>query len=66
MAAFTRDQCGKRVSGTGNSTMTRTLRDDCFTWFQGHAAGLIAGGGVGGAISTAGWLKRIRDAERRS
>ncbi|GAB2548252.1 hypothetical protein [Brachybacterium huguangmaarense] len=54
------DQCGRKFRGEGNHTPTRILCDDCNATYMGHAAGLIAGGGIGNAISTAGWYQRIR------
>ena len=66
MTSFVCDQCTKRIAGTPHETVTgRLLCDDCNDQLLGASAGVIAGGGVGGAIATAGWLDRIRAATRR-
>ena len=62
---FVCDQCRRSVRGERHRTATRTLCQDCFDGFRGQAAGLMAGGGVPNAISTAGWLQRVRTAFRR-
>ena len=60
------DQCRRTFRGAGNRTVTgRVLCERCHTTLLGASAGLIAGGGIEGAISTAGWLHRVRSAMRR-
>ncbi|WP_040163771.1 hypothetical protein [Microbacterium gorillae] len=56
------DKCNGRLRNGGHRTATRTLCDKCNAQFLGRAAGMAAGGGVGGAIATSGWLSRIRKA----
>lgn len=38
---------------------------DCYTQFTGLAAGFLAAGTADDAISTAGWLQRVKDARGR-
>jgi len=59
------DQCGQSVRGESVRTATRVLCARCGERFLGAAAGLTAGGGVPEAVSTAGWLERIRRLRRR-
>lgn len=59
--SFTCDRCRERAKGSGRTTTTgRLLCFPCYDELLGTSAGLLAGGGAGGAISTSGWLARIR------
>lgn len=58
------DQCTKTISGTPIRTSTRTLCTPCGETFLGAAAGFVSTGSVGGAISTAGWFRALRDRRR--
>ncbi|WP_261560069.1 hypothetical protein [Frankia tisae] len=58
---FACDECGERKSGRPTETVTgRRLCKQCGDRFSGVAAGLLTGGGIGGAISTAGWFSKLR------
>lgn len=68
--SFRCDQCERAFSGDPAATTAigRELCEECNDQYLGMAAGMIAGaghadGGVGNAISTAGWFswtKRFR------
>ena len=68
--SFRCDQCERAYAGdpAGTTVTGRVLCEPCNDQFLGLAAGMIAGadhpdGGVGNAISTAGWFswkKRFR------
>ena len=62
--ATTCDECRKPIKGEGHRTVVRVLCDRCYQTSTGAAAGLLAGGSVGDAVSTSGWFSRIR-AERK-
>jgi hypothetical protein len=65
--AFTCDSCGRRSRERAHRTATgRTLCTACHEDLLGGAAGLIAGGGAGGGIATAGWFRRIRGLRRKA
>ncbi|MBN9631612.1 MAG: hypothetical protein J0I18_13515 [Actinobacteria bacterium] len=59
------DNCRRRLGGEGRRTATRVLCADCYTQFTGLAAGFLAAGTADDAISTAGWLQRVKDARGR-
>jgi hypothetical protein len=65
--SFRCDQCDRAVSGAPAATTAtgRDLCERCNDEFLGLAAGMMAGagdadGGVGNAISTAGWFSWIK------
>ena len=54
------EQCRRKIRGAGVTTPTmRRLCTRCGRSFEGRAAGLMAGGGIAGAIATSGWYQRI-------
>jgi hypothetical protein len=59
--SFVCDECRRRSRERAQVTVTgRHLCPACHDRLLGAAAGLLADGGVGGAIATAGWFRRIR------
>ena len=58
------DQCNKTITGKPYKTTTRSLCTQCGETFLGAAAGFVATGSVGGAISTAGWFRALREHRR--
>jgi len=61
--SFVCTNCGKRAITAPHVTVTgRKLDDDCWARLTEATAGLVAGGGTGGAIATAGWFGRLRKA----
>lgn len=65
--ASTCDSCGSRSRERPHRTPTgRAVCTACHENLLGSAAGLMAGGGAGGAVATAGWFRRIRDLRRRA
>lgn len=59
--------CGRTLTGAPVESFTgRKICEDCQATLAGAAAGVMAGGGIGGAISTAGWLRRIKSWRRRT
>jgi hypothetical protein len=65
LVSDTCDHCAAAEANPERTTVTgRHLCDSCADELLGATAGVIAGGGVAGAISTAGWFSRLR-ARRR-
>ena len=63
---FTCEECGGRTRGQPTLTVTgRELCPDCYQVLMGLSAGMLAGGGAGGAIGTAGILVRWQEWRRR-
>ena len=69
--SFRCDQCENAYSGdpAGTTVTGRELCEGCNDEFMGLAAGMVVGGGdadggVGNAISTAGWFSRIKRIRR--
>lgn len=60
------EECRGRLRDGGHRTATRTLCDACHARFLGAAAGIISGGTVASAVSTAGWYEKLRRARRDS
>ncbi|PFG34804.1 hypothetical protein [Sanguibacter antarcticus] len=58
------DQCNRTISGAPTETATRTLCTPCGETLLGATAGFLSTGSVGGAISTAGWYRALRDRRR--
>lgn len=64
--AFTCEECGSRTSGAPNLTVTgRELCGDCYQVLLGLSAGMLAGGGPGESVATAGVLVRFQEWRRR-
>ena len=60
------EQCGGMIRGWAFTSITgRKLCDRCGTRLQGRTAGIVAGGGIQGGISTGGWYARVRRAMGR-
>jgi hypothetical protein len=69
---FTCEECGSRTRGEPQLSITgRSLCPDCYQVLLGLSAGLLAGrgdaggGGVSGAIGTAGAFVRLKEWGRR-
>lgn len=59
------EQCQTRFRGEGHRTSTRVLCTTCYNTLMGLSAGFVASNGsVGDAISTAGWLSRVKKARK--
>ena len=54
------------IVGSPTGTSTRSLCAECGDRFTGAAAGMVAGGDVSRAISTAGWFSSMRKWRRTS
>jgi hypothetical protein len=64
--AFTCDSCHKRFREGSHKTATgRAVCTACRDQILGSAAGVMAAGGIGGGIATAGWFARIKASRKR-
>ena len=59
-------KCDKPSHQRVETVTGRLLCPDCADELFGASAALISGGGIGEAIATAGWLKRLREWRRES
>ncbi|WP_157965629.1 hypothetical protein [Euzebya rosea] len=58
-------RCTRRVDRLHRTPAMQEACEDCLDDVLGLAAGVLAGGGVGGAIATRGWYRHIKAWRRR-